>query len=163
MKEKGIDELFAVAKRIRSERQDVSFDIVGPYEDDYGETVEQLVRENVISYHGFQEDVKPFIEASHCFVLPSWHEGMANTLLECASMGRPLITSRIHGCMEAVQERKNGLLCPVQDADSLYECIQEFLKLTDAQKAEWGRFSREWMEQVFDKRKVVEMTMAGLS
>lgn len=163
MKEKGIDELFAAAKRIRSERQDVSFDIVGPYEDDYRETVEQLVRENIISYHGFQEDVKPFIEASHCFVLPSWHEGMANTLLECASMGRPLITSRIHGCVEAVQERKNGLLCTAQDADSLYECIQEFLGLTDPEKAEWGRCSREWMEQVFDKKKVVEMTMAGLS
>ncbi len=35
---------------------------------------------------------------------------MANTLLECGAMGRPLITSRIHGCMEAVRDGDNGYL-----------------------------------------------------
>ena len=43
-----------------------------------------------------------FIAACDCFVLPSWHEGMANTNLECAAMGRPVITTNIHGCLEAV-------------------------------------------------------------
>ena len=86
------------------------FDIVGPMEDDYKERIQSLVRNGIIYYYGYQEDVKPFIKKCDCFVLPSYHEGMANTLLECGAMGRPLITSRIHGCMEAVRDGENGYL-----------------------------------------------------
>ena len=39
---------------------------------------------------------------------------MANTNLECAAMGRPVITSNIHGCMEAVENGVSGYLCAVQ-------------------------------------------------
>lgn len=162
MKEKGIDELFEVARRIRTERKDIFFDVVGPYEDDYKEIVEQMERKGIISYYGYQEDVKPFIKACHCFVLPSWHEGMANTLLECAAMGRSLITSNIHGCMEAVEDRKNGLLCSIKDTQQLYNCVQEFLILSDEEKRNWGRNSRKRMEKVFDKRFVVKKTMEYL-
>lgn len=162
MQEKGIDELFEAAKRIRKERQDVFFDIVGPYEDDYKSVVEKAEQENVITFHGYQEDVRPFIKACHCFVLPSWHEGMANTLLESASMGRPLITSDIHGCKEAVEENKNGLLCSVKDSEELYKAIKRFLELDDTEKANWGRNSRERMEKIFDKRKVVEKTISSM-
>lgn len=162
MQEKGIEELFKTAKRICAERENVCFDIVGPYEDDYKKVIEELEKEKIISYHGYQEDVKPFIAASHCFVLPSWHEGMANTLLECASMGRPLITSDIHGCMEAVEEGKNGYLCPIKDSESLYHRITEFLKLEDSEKEKWGCRSRKRMEEIFDKKAVVEKTMSSL-
>ena len=162
MQEKGIDELYEAAERIRAECQDIYFDIVGPYEDDYREVTQKLEREGIICYHGFQEDVKPLIAACHCFVLPSWHEGMANTLLEAAAMGRPLITSDIPGCREAVDEGKSGMLCPVKDADGLYRCIRAFLNLPDAEKAAWGRASRTRMEDVFDKKKVVGMTVERL-
>ena len=36
---------------------------------------------------------------------------MANTNLECAAMARPLITSNIHGCKEAVIDGESGFLC----------------------------------------------------
>ena len=46
-----------------------------------------------------------------CVVLPSYHEGMSNVLLEAAATGRPVITSNIPGCNEAVDDDKSGLLC----------------------------------------------------
>lgn len=64
-----------------------------------------------LKYHGYQSDIRPFVERAHCFVLPSWHEGMANTNLESAASGRPIITSDIPGCKEAVIESKSGYLC----------------------------------------------------
>ena len=103
MKEKGIDELFTAMHRLHEDQVQCKLTVLGSYEEDYAERVKKYSQEGWLDYKGFQEDVKPFIEQSHCFVLPSWHEGMANTNLECASMGRPVITSNIHGCLEAVE------------------------------------------------------------
>lgn len=159
MREKGIDELFEAAEKIKREYSNVYFDIVGPYEDDYKDVVQKLVDKEVIEYYGYQEDVKPYIEKSHCFVLPSWHEGMANTNLECASMGRPVITSNIHGCLEAVVENESGFLCEPKDADSLYNQLKKFIELPYDQKSQLGKNARTHMESNFDKKIIVDRTV----
>ena len=143
MKEKGIEELFEVAERLKKENDNVFFDLVGPLEDDYKDRIETLTKSGIIEYHGYQKDVKPFIKKCHCFVLPSYHEGMANTLLEAAAMGRPLITSRIHGCMEAVEDGKTGYLCKCKDVEALYEIMKEFLKLTYEERKIMGFVGRK--------------------
>ena len=158
MQEKGIDELFEVAKRIKKEFDNVYFDIVGPYEDDYKEITEKLVADGVINYYGYQDDVKPFIEKSHCFVLPSWHEGMANTNLESAAMGRPIITSNIHGCLEAVVENVSGFLCEPRNVDSLFNQVIKFIKRPYESKVEMGKQGRKHMEENFDKRLIIKNT-----
>lgn len=159
MKEKGVDELFEAAKRIKSEYKNVYFDIVGPMEDDYKGKIDSLVQNGIIEYYGYQQDVKPFIAKCHCFVLPSWHEGMANTNLEAAAMGRPLITSRIHGCMEAVEDGVSGLLCEKENSENLYEVLKQFVQLSEEQKRAMGEAGRKRMERVFDKKTVVKRTL----
>lgn len=159
MREKGMDELYAAAKRIKKEYDNVFFDIVGPYEDDYKSVTEQLVEDGVIEYHGFQENVKPFIEKSHCFVLPSWHEGMANTNLECAAMGRPIITSNIHGCLEAVIENKSGFLTEPKNAEVLYSKLKQFIELPYDKKIEMGQAAHNHIANHFDKTRIVSRTM----
>ncbi len=162
MKEKGVDELFEAAERIKSKYENVYFNIVGPMEDDYKKKVDRLVERGIIEYHGYQQDVKPFIERCHCFVLPSYHEGMANTLLEAAAMGRPLITSRIHGCMETVEEYKNGFLVEVGNSEQLYESLERFHSYNYIKKIEMGQVSRKRVENNFDKRAVVSLTLKKL-
>lgn len=162
MREKGMDELFSAMERLRSEGVNCTLDVVGIYEENYEPKIRAFEAEGWLHYHGYQNDVRPFIAASHCFVLPSWHEGMANTNLECAAMGRPLITSRIHGCMEAVEENKSGLLCEPQNADSLYKAMKRFSELSAEERAAMGRAGRAHMEKIFDKRKVVKATLKGL-
>lgn len=159
MKEKGVDELFKAAKKIKSEYDNIHFDIVGPMEDNYKERIDELVGKGIIEYHGYQEDVKPFIEKCHCFVLPSYHEGMANTLLESAAMGRPLITTRIHGCMEAVEEGRNGYLVEKKNVELLFKQIKKFIKIPYDEKIEMGQASRRVVEEKFDKKKVVVKTL----
>ena len=159
MREKGVEEYFAAIRRLRQRYPDAEFDFIGWYEDHYEETVRRMEQEGLIRFHGFQLDVKPFIRQAHCVVLPSWHEGMSNTLLESAAMCRPLITSRIHGCMEAVEEGETGYLTQVQDQESLYEALARFAELPLAQKREMGLRGRELMLRKFDKDMVVRMTM----
>ena len=160
MKEKGIDELLDAAQRLKDENTDIEVDILGYFEDDYKECIENLSLNGIINYYGYQKNVKPFIERAHCFVLPSYHEGMANTLLECGAMGRPLITSNIHGCLEAVIDGETGYLCKVKDADDLYEKMKKFIELPHDKKEEMGKLSHEYIAKVFDKRKVVEETVS---
>ena len=84
---------------------------------------------------------------------------MANTLLESGAMGRPLITSNIHGCLEAVEDEKTGYLCKVKDADDLYIKMEQFIELPYQKKKEMGKLSHEHVSDVFDKKKVVAETM----
>lgn len=160
MKEKGIDELLEAASQIKKEYPTVQFDIVGPMEDNYKDIIDEYVNNDIINYYGFQNDVKPFIKQCHCFILPSYHEGMANTLLESASMGRPLITTNINGCKEAINN--NGYLVKVKDSNDLYLKIKEFIELDYQDKVILSQNSRKHIEEVFDKRKVVKETMKGL-
>lgn len=159
MTEKGVNELFEAIRRIKKEYSNVEFSFIGWFEEDYKILIEDLENEGLIKYYGYQEDVRPFIRDSHCVVLPSYHEGMANVLLEGAAMGRVLITSDINGCKEAVVEGVNGWTCKVKDSEELYEKIRMFVDMDFDKKVDMGREGRRHMEEVFDKKKVVEETV----
>lgn len=163
MREKGMDELFYAIRKIKKEYPNTTFDFIGWYEDDYKETVEKMQSENLIAFHGFQSDVTPFIKNAHCIVHPSYHEGMSNTLLESCSMGRPIITSNVHGCLEAVDEGKNGFLCNVKDGEDLYCKIKQFIELPYEKRREMGRYARKFVEMNFDKNDVVDRTIENLN
>lgn len=162
MREKGVDELLGAMRRLRDGGIDCTLDILGSCEEDYTAELDRCADEGWLNYHGYVKDVRPYIAASHCFVLPSWHEGMANTNLECAAMGRPVITSRIHGCMESVVDGESGFLCEARDADSLYGAMLHFCYMTSAEREAMGSSGRAHMKEVFDKKKVVGETLGRL-
>lgn len=159
MKEKGIEELLTAMEQLQADRVPCTLDVLGGCEEDYAPLLARYEETGWLHYHGYQKDVRPFIARAHCFVLPSWHEGMANTNLECAAMARPVITSRIHGCMEAVEEGVSGLLCERQNADSLYLAMRQFAELPSEKRRAMGAAGRRRMEARFDKEKVVAATL----
>ena len=106
--------------------------------------------------------MKPFYAAAHCTVLPSYHEGMSNVLLEAASCGRPLITSNIHGCMEAVEDGVSGYLCEAKDAQSLYRAMKQFCELPNEDRENMGLAGRQRMVELFRKDYVLSQTLKHL-
>lgn len=161
MREKGISELFEAARRLHQEDAKFVLDLVGFFEDEYKEQVDQLVEAGIARYHGFQPDARPFYEQADCVVLPSYHEGMSNVLLEAAATGRPVITSYIPGCREAVSW-DSGLTCKAQDADSLYQVMKKFLNLRWEERRDMGLAGRERMQERFAKEGVVDQTMCAI-
>ena len=155
MKEKGIDELFAVMRRLYSENYNCVLDVVGISEEDYHDEIDKGIKEGWLCFHGYQEDVRPFIREANCFVLPSWHEGMANTNLENASSGRPVITSNIFGCKESVIDGVSGLLCEPKNVDSLYSAMVKFLNTDNDDRIKMGLEGRKHMEEFFQKKKLL--------
>lgn len=163
MHEKGVDELFAAAKRMKEKYGGgVEFHIVGSFEEGYKPLMDELEQTGVVRYHGYQSDMKRFYAMAGCVVLPSYHEGMSNVLLEAAASGRPLITSDIPGCREAVEDGNSGYLCPAKDANALYGAMQRVMELSVEQRSEMGCRGRERMEQQFSKTAVVTETIKHL-
>lgn len=163
MKEKGIDETFTAMLRIKKEYgSKVIFDVVGFFEDEYKEIVQKFVNDEVIVFHGFQPEPRPYYAAAHGVVLASYHEGMSNVLLEACATGRAIITTDIPGCREAVDEGVNGFLCKKQDIDSLVESMREFLDLTTDQRIEMGKQARAKMKKEFDKNLVVKRSVENI-
>lgn len=168
MKEKGIDELFEAIRNIKELESKnnfnykIKFDLVGLFEDDYKDIVNELVKLGYINFYGFQKDVKPYIKKAHCIILPSYHEGMSNVLLEAASMGRPLITTDIPGCKEAVVDCKTGFLCKVKSTESLQNAIVYFINVSDNDKVKMGYESREHILNNFDRKEVIDNTISHI-
>lgn len=162
MREKGMDELLLAMKRLRAEGVMCTLDVVGRCEEDYANAIAKGSAEGWLRYHGHQSDVRAFIVQSHCLVLPSYHEGMANANLECAAMARPLITSDIPGCREAVEDGVSGFLCAARDEESLYRVMKRFAALSHEMRTAMGQAGHRRMKELFDKEKVVQATVEGL-
>ena len=156
MKEKGVEELFEAMRKIIHE-QPCCLDVVGPFEEDYKDLLYEYESEGWLKYYGYQEDVRPYIARCNCFILPSYHEGMANTNLECASCGRPIITSDIPGCRESVLDGISGYVCEPKSVDSLYNAMKRMI--TNSNREAMGLAGRNHMKDVFEKKKVVSETI----
>lgn len=160
MKDKGVEELFEAMRKLHKEYENkVILDLVGFFDDDYEAQVKQLVEDGVAVFHGFQTDPRPFYAAADCVVLPSYHEGLSNVLLEAATMGRPVITSDIPGCKETVDADQTGLLVPVKNVDKLYNAMKKLYGMDVQERAHMGIRAHSKMEREFDKKIVVQMAI----
>lgn len=155
MKDKGINEFLAAAEIIKQKYPNTSFNIYGAYEDDYHEVLTKYQQAGIITYHGLVSNMAEVYQSCHCLIHPSYHEGMANVLLEAAATGRAIIASNIPGCQEAINDGVNGYVFKVKDVASLTEAIEKFIRLTTEEKVLMGKAGRQLMEERFDRRKVI--------
>ena len=155
MKAKGIEELLEAAKLIKENYPNAQFDLIGGIEENYNEEIDNLEKLHIIKYHGQQEDVHSFIKKSHATILPSYHEGLANVLLESASSGRPVLASRVPGCIETYEDGLTGFGFEAMNVDSLVEAIIKFIKLPYDEKSEMGIAGRRKIENEFDRNTVI--------
>lgn len=162
MEEKGVNELFDAMIRLKEEYDNVILDVVGFFEDEYKDIIDDLENRGIIKFHGFQKDVQPYYKEAHCVVLPSYHEGMSNVLLEAAASGRPIVTSDIPGCKEAVENCTTGFLCPTKDANRLHEQLDKVVRLTKDQRKTMGIIARKKMQKEFDKKIIVKETVESI-
>lgn len=155
MKEKGAEEFFYAAEQLKMRCPQACFDVVGFCEETYEEKLKDLETRGVIKYHGWQTDVRMFLQKAGCVVQPSYHEGLSNVCLEAAAAGRPLLVSDIPGCRETVNEGLSGFVFPPGDKTALLDCMERFCRLDYAEKTAMGVEGRKKMEKEFDRKKVV--------
>lgn len=152
MKDKGIYELVEAAKYLKKEHPDIIFQIIGhgSLKEDV-KMVEKADKEGYIDYLGTQKDVRPFIASAHATILPSYHEGMANVLLESAAAGRPVLASNVPGCIETLDDGETGIAFEAKNVTALEKAVEAFMQLSYEQKEAMGKKGRIKMENEFDR------------
>jgi glycosyltransferase involved in cell wall biosynthesis len=141
-------------------RDDVRFQILGPVGSKNRsaiskQDVDDWCDQGTIEYLGEHPDVRPYIEQADCVVLPSYREGAPRTLLESASMARPLIATNVAGCKHVIDDEITGLLCKVKDAADLEKTIDAFLRLSLRERSEMGAAGRQKMQLEYAQERVV--------
>lgn len=159
LRDKGIVEFVEAARQLRAAAACAEFAILGPLATANRSAVSQAdvdawVAEGVVRYLGVADDVRPFVAAAHCVVLPSYREGVPRTLLEAASMGRPLIATDAVGCREVVDDGVNGYLARIGDSGDLADRCARFAAASPAAQGRMGLASRTKAEREFDERRV---------
>lgn len=160
LRDKGVHEFVDAARRVKSRTPTARFQLLGAAGSENRTaidlaTVRAWEQEGIVDYLGTTPDVRPFIEAADCVVLPSYREGAPRTLIEAAAMARPLIATDVPGCRSIVDNDVSGFLCAARSTDSLTAAIERFLALPRHAQSEMGRAGRAKMEREFDQAIVV--------
>jgi N,N'-diacetylbacillosaminyl-diphospho-undecaprenol alpha-1,3-N-acetylgalactosaminyltransferase len=108
-----------------------------------------------VKYLGFRRDIKELISICDIFILPSYREGVPRTLLEAASMSKPIITTDAPGCREVVEDNKNGFLVPIKDYKTLVQKLEILIDNPDLRE-KFGENSRIKAEKEFDIKIIVD-------
>ena len=164
LRDKGVLEYVEAARILKAKNYPATFQLLG-FLDAVNKTaipkadVEGWVNEGLIEFLGAQDDVRPYLKAVDCVVLPSYREGTPRSLLEAAATGRPIITTDVPGCREVVRNGYNGFLCEVRNGADLAAKMIEFIKLSPAVCIKMGQQSRFYAETLFDENIVIERYM----
>jgi len=114
------------------------------------------VKEGLIEWYGFQEDVRPFYCMADCVVLPSYYrEGVPRVLLEAMAMEKSIITTDAPGCKNVCIDGVNGFLVKPRDVESLYLAMKKMVDLGDEKLRELGKAGRRLAEEKYSVEKIV--------
>ena len=164
LKDKGIGEFVAAARKINKEGKVARFVLVGNVDagNPSGITRKQLktwMDEGVVEYWGWQDDMVTIYQQAHIVVLPSYREGVPKSLLEAASCEKPLVATDEPGCRMIVQHEKTGLLVKRQNSQALAEAIQNLLDAPNLRRR-YGKAGRQLVQARFSDEQVVQQTIA---
>ena len=163
--DKGVREFVAAAKQIEIAYPNVRFELVGDCDDNPDsisfDTLSSWNTAKNITWHGAQSDVRPFLNACHIYVLPSYREGTPRSVLEAMAVGRPIITTDAPGCRETVTPGLNGFLVPPGDAGALKNAMQHFLDHPDLIQ-EMGKESLSIARLKYDVNIVNEQVLSAI-
>jgi len=161
LRDKGIEEYLAAARRVRRTRSNARFQLLGPLTSDNptalsAAELQPFIDDGSIEYLGATDDVRPFIEDADCVVLPSYREGAPRSLIEAAAMGRPLVATDVAGCSAVVDHGETGLLCAARSSDALADAMEKMLDLGPEARQAMGSAGRTKMVAQYSVDYVIE-------
>ncbi|HOZ53626.1 MAG TPA: glycosyltransferase family 4 protein [bacterium] len=101
-----------------------------------------------------RDDLFKYIKASDIFALNTSYEGFSHQLLEVMALGVPIITTKVGGNTELINNEENGLLFDFNDINKLLELL---LKLNDNKNLQ-DEISKKGLEKIreFNQSKMIE-------
>lgn len=144
----------AVILLSEEEKEKIHIDIVGDGE--IKQELEQICKENnlskYISFLGRRSDIENILSQNNIFLLPSKMEGLPISILEAMRQGLPIISSKVGGIPEMVENGKTGLLIePNRD-----DLIKIFKNISRYDWKKMGEESKKLFENKFSLKSMVD-------
>ncbi len=160
LKDKGIVEFVKAAEIVKSTCNHCEFQLLGFMDDKNRSAVthkemSEWIEQGNVKYLGPTDKVEDFIACADCVVLPSYREGTPRSLLEAASMGKPLITTDTPGCRNVLIDNENGYFCKVKDAEDLAQKMMKMVELPKDELKKMGQKSRRLIIEKYDVKLVI--------
>lgn len=160
VKEKGYLELFEALKKVLNRFPDIMLLVIGPEEP----KKKDKIKRNIVKNYGIEEnvlflgqrtDIDELYPLFDIFVLPSHREGFPRTIIEAQAVAKPVITTNIRGCREAIENNKTGILISPKNSEELSKAVIYLFENLERAK-EMGKSGRRKVEREFDEKIVFD-------
>ena len=150
---KGLFELLDAFDRVSAVHPDIRLVIVGDGRErrELEERVAKSPFGDRIELRGHVDNdrIHHYYQAADLLTLPSYMEGLPNTVVEGIASGLPILATRVGGIPQAAPNDKVSLLVPPKDADALAEAMERLVRDSDFRKS-MGAAARKHAEAHFD-------------
>jgi glycosyltransferase involved in cell wall biosynthesis len=168
LKDKGVGELVAATRLLKAQYPHVECQLLGFLDAKNSsavssEEMQAWVEEGVVNYVGVSDSVVDYLRRADCVVLPSYREGVPRSLLEAASVAKPIITTDAVGCRDVVDDGVNGFLCEPRNVNDLKAKMEKMLLLSDQERSQMGRKGREKILKQFDEQIVIDRYVKAIA
>jgi glycosyltransferase involved in cell wall biosynthesis len=162
--DKGVGEFVAAARLLRDRSVAARFILAGEPDPHNPAAVserqlQEWVEDGVVEYVGWCHDMPGLLHQSHLVCLPSYREGLPKALIEAAACGRPIVTTDVPGCREAVVDGSTGILVAERNYGALADALEQLI-LDRELRVAMGARGRALAEEKFGCSSVNAQTLA---
>jgi glycosyltransferase involved in cell wall biosynthesis len=110
---------------------------------------------NIFRLHSDTADVIELFRRADAVVLPSFYEGLPNSVCEAMSCGRPVLASRVSDAGNLISDGDNGLLFDPHSPTEMADAIVKLARLSVAEREAMGVNGRRRAETFFRPESVL--------
>jgi glycosyltransferase involved in cell wall biosynthesis len=121
------------------------------------ETREAISHKNlggIFRLHEPTDKIHDLMLRADTVVLPSYYEGLPNSICEGMALGKPILMSAVCDAGNLVQDGVSGFLFDPHSPRSIADAIARFVRLTPEERSHMGKASRARAEVLFDVKTV---------
>lgn len=160
--DKGVGEFVEAARLLKSRGVSARFALVGGVDPGNPagvprERIDEWTKEGVVEWWGMRADMPEVLASATIVCLPSYREGMPKALLEACASGRPIVTTDVPGCRDALTGGDYGVLVAARDATCLADALG--MLLADRPRLERMASSATANAPTFAVERVLETTI----
>ncbi|MEJ5929230.1 glycosyltransferase [Corynebacterium sp. H128] len=156
--EKGVNELSEALALLPNVREEVQLIVLGEVEDASGEQL--LARAASLGIQtaalGHVAEVASFYKGMDLFCLPTYREGLVTVILEAFASRVPVVSTRVTGVVDLVEDGRTGLLVAPRDAESLAAAMLRVWQ-SQALASELADNAFQFVQENYEESKVVDL------
>lgn len=111
----------------------------GPSRMELEAQIAELTLQNAVYLPGSVKDLHERIASAELFVMSSDYEGMSNALIEAMCLGLPVVSTKVSGATDLVEDGVNGLLVEIGDKDGMVAALEKLLDAPEILKRYAGQ------------------------